>query len=136
MSKYEVYYDFEIKFANNHYIVTKYTGIDEVVMIPFVVGDEEVKVIGEGSFHCCENLKILLMPDCIIKISKKAFENCKNLTGILTIPKSVIEINEYAFWGCENLEKVYVEADKNHIEIHPNAFPKHTKITFIKRKGN
>ena len=52
------------------------------------------------------NASHVVIPDCVTKIGKLAFEN-KKLTGI-TIPDSVISIGDLAFCGCNKLENIYI----------------------------
>ena len=47
-------------------------------------------------------IKNLVIPNSVTKISSFAFYGCEGLTSI-TIPNSVTEISEYAFYGCEGL---------------------------------
>lgn len=62
---------------------------------------KDVKLIGENAFGNCSYLTgDLIIPDHVVTIEKKAFNDCTALNGSLTIGKSVEMIGECAF-GAE-----------------------------------
>lgn len=65
----------------------------------FEIKDEVlIKYTGDASH--------VVIPDCVTKIGKQAFENKKLIS--VTIPDSVISIGEGAFYYCEELENIYI----------------------------
>lgn len=68
-------------------------------------GTKAIMIVGLNT-----NIKELIIPEKIddidvVKISKKAFKNNKNLETV-TCPSSILSIGEYAFSNCINLKKV------------------------------
>lgn len=51
--------------------------------------------------------KSFLIPDYVISIGYRAFDNCSALTDV-TIPNSVISIGRYAFFHCDNLKSITI----------------------------
>ena len=64
------------------------------------------KIICDDAFSCC-SMEEITIPETVIAIGKKAFDDCRNLKKI-TIPKSVISIGYEAFRDCDSLEKVII----------------------------
>lgn len=63
-----------------------------------------VKIIAEGAFENCHNLKEVKIPESVVSIGKNAFNYCTNLTKI-NIPASVQTIAKDAFSHCKLLKK-------------------------------
>lgn len=61
--------------------------------------------ISKKCFENCSQLKGITLPDTLLEIEHRAFDGCKGITELI-IPDSVITINEGAFAGMCNLEKV------------------------------
>lgn len=83
-------------------VLTKYTGLDEEVIIP-----SEVEVIGSSAFSGNSNLKKVTIPASVTKIESEAFSNCISLTTV-DIGDSVIDIGSSAFLGCSKLSEVNI----------------------------
>lgn len=49
----------------------------------------------------------VVIPPCVTRIGKAAFERCTALTGVM-IPDSVTEIGYSAFDGCDHLRRVTI----------------------------
>ncbi len=96
-----------------------------------VIFKEGLEIIPYGAF-AITNIKEIVLPSSVKKISSYAFRNCNNLESVILndglisvenyafgqtnikeiiIPKSVKEINEWAFYKCEALQKVIYEGD-------------------------
>jgi hypothetical protein len=59
-----------------------------------------VTAVDLSSFHDCNGLTSLTLPNTITSIGNHAFFECTGFTGPLTIPDSVTSIGESAFGGC------------------------------------
>ncbi|MBP3254027.1 MAG: leucine-rich repeat domain-containing protein [Bacteroidales bacterium] len=66
-----------------------------------------VRTIGNGAFHCCQNLKTVVMPSSVVYIGYGAFESCVALSSV-TLSDSLSVIGEYAFANCDKLEKIHL----------------------------
>ncbi len=60
------------------------------------------------SFHKCEKLSGIILPNSVTSIGDYAFEGCSGLTGSLTIPDSVTSIGVGAFGGCSGLTSITI----------------------------
>ena len=50
---------------------------------------------------CTGNDETVIIPDGIVRIGERAFEECNTIKEI-TIPDSINKIDAYAFYGCVN----------------------------------
>ena len=80
----------------------KYKGSSSVVVIP-----DNVTSIGKRAFDGCRNLTSITIPDSVTSIGDQAFDGCTGLTNI-TIPNSVTDIGEWTFYGCTGLTSVRI----------------------------
>lgn len=55
-----------------------------------------IKVIEEGAFKGCENLKQIIFPNTLREIGSDAFSGCRNLVTA-ALPKNIEQIGDYAF---------------------------------------
>lgn len=60
-----------------------------------------------GGNPTCYYVENVILPDTLVRIGDRAFENMENLKNV-TIPNSVTTIGEYAFSGCKSLTSVTV----------------------------
>ncbi len=67
-----------------------------------------VRIIGEGAFEQCENLKKIEFPESIEEIQFAAFNMCYGLKS-LYIPKSVKYLDPLSFSYCSNVTSVVVD---------------------------
>ena len=74
--------EFEYKVSDETVAVVGYKGNYEKAEIPGKTDDGEVTVILSGAFKGNENLKSVVIPESIVKIAEKAFEDCKNLKDV------------------------------------------------------
>jgi hypothetical protein len=65
--------------------------------------------IGEKSFNQCVNLETVTIPDSVTSIDESAFNTCSSLTSV-TIPNNVNAIGDYAFYGCTSLTGITIKA--------------------------
>ena len=98
---------YELSKDRTYAIVTGYIGSSTSVTISSKYDGVPVKIIGDGAFESCINIKILTIPDSVTSIGDEAFYGCTSLTSI-TIPDGVTSIGNYAFYECLNLESVTI----------------------------
>ncbi len=97
--------DFTYEFVDGNAIITGYIGTDLDIVVPRIIENRPVTVIGEEAFSSYD-MNSIILPESLVEIDYKAFENCKQLKEII-IPKNVNKV-ETAFDGCENLEKIQI----------------------------
>ncbi|MBD5410327.1 MAG: leucine-rich repeat protein [Treponema sp.] len=83
-------------------VLTKYSGKDEVVIIP-----DGVTSIGRYVFEGCTNLVGVVIPNSVTSIEEMAFYKCTSLTNVV-IPDSVTSIGGGTFYGCTSLTNVVI----------------------------
>jgi len=66
------------------------------------------------------NIEYVVLPDTLIKIGYKAFDNCKSLLA-LTIPKNVNSIHTDAFTWCESLATIAVDENNEKYRSENNC---------------
>ena len=59
----------------------------------------------QSTFYGCSNLRNVTLPNSLVTIDYKVFEDCESLTSI-TIPAAVETVGNNAFKGCTNLESL------------------------------
>lgn len=91
--------DFEYEFENGEVTITGYIGSDLKVVIPSVIEDRPVTVIGKKAFKGYD-LKAVVIPEGVVEIKREAFYGCECLESI-TVPDSLQKVGAYAF--SENL---------------------------------
>lgn len=84
------------------YIIDKYNGDAENVVLPATYDGLPVTAIGAFAFENCTTVKSIIISDGIKNIEMCAFYGCSNLTTIL-IPESVTEIDAAVFRHCSSL---------------------------------
>lgn len=89
-----------------------YIGL-RILVIP-----EGVIRIGKGAFWGCCNLTDLTIPSTVEEIGSCAFRECSRLSAI-SLPDKTIKIGEEAFYNCTRLEKISLG---NVQHIGQNAF--------------
>ena len=112
----EEHEDFLFKACDGGYEVIGYTGDNPIVTIPSTYKSLPVLTIGldrknEDRFAENENIKELIIPDCVTKIEDYAFESCINLTTV-TIPTSVTDMGRYTFSRCDKLSVATLPAEQ------------------------
>ena len=78
---------------------------------------EGVEVIGEMAFRRKKNLKNIILPTGLQKISRDAFFDCDLLDNVY-VPATVSEVGGYAFAECEALKTVTFAAKPKHLSRH------------------
>ncbi len=75
-----------------------------------------IDAIGDSTFHGCNGLTTIALPDGITSIGQNTFYCCENLTEI-SIPTGVTTIGEYAFISCSKLASINIPEGVEHIGI-------------------
>lgn len=91
--------------------------IEKITIPPFI------KIIGNGSFKNCKNLRYVNFNDNDTKlqiIGENAFEGTSIMS--ISIPDNVIQIGKYSFSDCSNLKKVKISRNSKLREINKCAF--------------
>lgn len=94
----------------------------------FSIPDSIVE-IGERAFENCVSLESVDFPDSVRIISTGAFSHCEALKSVV-LPSTVNEISRSAFMYCVSLESVVI--DNGIAEIPDNAFENCESLTLIK----
>ena len=91
------------------YYIQNTTDLLQSVSLP-----ETLKVINEGAFYYCENLKTLghtddgVLPKGLTTMGVKAFYFCKALEGDLVIPEGVISLSAGIFYNAFALTSITI----------------------------
>lgn len=123
-------------------VITKYTGYDFDVEIPYQLDNHVVTAVGTNAFADCIYLKTLTLPGDLKLIDSFAFTRCKSLTNVVirtdvqkiaphafdsceslksvTLPASLDVLGEFCFSGCKSLKEVIVLS--SHCDIGGYAF--------------
>ncbi len=80
---------------------------DTVIVLPDVIEDTPVTVIGASAFNGKTLPTEVIIPDTVTTIENAAFMNCTSLETII-IPDSVTYIGESAFQGCTALKNIVI----------------------------
>ncbi len=86
-------------------IIRSYEGEDETLVIPGEIDGCAIKGIGWNCFLGRSSLKEVTLPEGLISIGERAFQDCNGLKGI-TLPEGLTSIEVYAFSGCSSLKSV------------------------------
>ena len=131
--------------------ITKYTGSDTDIVIPYEIDGHKVTQIGDGAFTDNTVLISVTIPNSVIGIGTGAFSGCSNLTNIaisnsvtymggnvfsgcsslthVTIPDSITYINLFTFEDCSNLTSVTIPNSVT--KIYYGAFENCKNLTDI-----
>ena len=86
-----------------------YHGDDVAVVVP-----DEVRVIGEGAFRACTNLRIVALPLLAETVEREAFKGCQSLQQVIwqeaavdegLVPVLDLSIHKEAFADCSSLQE-------------------------------
>ena len=96
---------YELNSDKTGYILKKYKGSSESVIIPELYKNLPVIEIGDNAFQANKYIKgDLVIPENIVKIGNHAFSST-NINS-LVISKNVEIIDDYAFFECKNLANI------------------------------
>ncbi len=85
---------------------------DGTTLIQYAIGKRSdtfvvpngVTTISSGAFSMCNNIRNIIIPDCVTSI-EDSFDFCENLISVI-IGSGVTTISPQAFWSCDNLTSV------------------------------
>lgn len=97
------------------FVITKYNGTDETVVVPSEIDGNKIKRIDNSAFETCESIKHLIIQEGISEIGIAAFGFCKNLETA-TLPEGITDIECHAFEKCKNLSKINIPGTVKKIE--------------------
>ena len=97
-------------FITEKTVLKKYLGTSEFVKIP-----EGITEIGEEAFARHEEIKKIIFPSSLQKISWKAFEYCAAMEEI-EIPEGVKQLEAFAFSHCEMLRNIWIFGENTILE--------------------
>lgn len=88
-------------------VITKYIGHAADLVIPEKLGEHTVTAIEKSAF--CKNsyLTSVWMPDSILTIGDRAFEQCQSLSGV-RLSKNVKNIGFDAFYDCDKITAIEI----------------------------
>ncbi len=102
------------------------------LLIPSVVQEQEVRVIGEKAFENCKEINMLYIEEGTQIIKADAFKGCTNLKAVY-FPKSLKVIETGAFSGCSKLENIEFQSDIS--TIGENAF-ENSGLKYVEGKSD
>ena len=90
-------------------------------LINFLSFPSTLTSVGDAAFFACVNIKNVVIPANIGKLSNSMFENCTGLESVTILDPAgssykVTEIGESCFNGCSFLNKVVISSTVNSIE--------------------
>lgn len=89
-----------------NYIPDKYASSSEYAFDKInLVNNDKLQAIGQFAFYYCENLKSILLPECLERVCMYAFMFCNNLKEV-RLPSTLTTIGKLAFHGCKNLTDI------------------------------
>ncbi len=112
--------------------ITRYNGMDEVVVIPTEIEGKIVSSIGVRSFANNSDLKHVIIPEGI-RIGSNSFANCINLESV-QLPEGLEFIPEGSFSGCTNLKSICFPTTLK--EIYVFSFKDCIKFEKLKLPGS
>jgi len=85
--------------------IMSYSGTDEEVTIPSVIGDYNTVSVGFNAFKDNTSIKKIVIPEGVTEIQGNAFFGCTNLETVV-LPETLNFIYPYAFRDCPKLKDV------------------------------
>lgn len=90
---------------DNEVMVTEYKGKDISLIIPDILADMPVTIIGKKAFLGAKSLRSLILPESLMQIQEWAFASCSNLETIF-LPCRKITAGLGIFKDCNSLQKI------------------------------
>lgn len=109
--------DFQFNKVEGGYALVKYTGEEENVLIPDTFQGEPVVEIGKSAFFRKYPMVAISLPNSLKIMKEGCFASCENLKEV-SIPNSVLEMKKGIFSLCYSLKKVILP---NQLKILPES---------------
>ena len=89
----------------DYVIITGIMDSPDEIIIPEMIGEKEVKAIGDSAFYDMGWVTGIEIPDTVVSIGDSAFYGAIS-AGKVTLSENLYEIGMYAFAGCISLESI------------------------------
>ena len=100
------YFELKVDKKNTAKILS-YTGDEEVVVVPGMIGGHPITSIEKGCFKENEYVREIYLNDSIAALNGDVFKDCKNLEKV-HLSNGISKFTASAFAGCVNLEEVNI----------------------------
>ena len=87
----------------------------ENIFINIIFPQDKIKTIGEMSFDNLYNTKEIVIPDSVVTIEERGFQNSQNIEK-LTLGKNLKTIGKYAFVYAQSLKELVIPDSVTSIE--------------------
>ncbi len=124
---------FNFSLIGSNVTITQYTGSNGSVVIPDIIQDIKVGVIGANAFKGCSTLSDIKMSDNIYTIDSSAFSGCTNLTNVV-FGSGITNIRDSVFNACSSLKGIAIPAGV--ISIGSSVFANCSNLTAVYFAGN
>ena len=116
--------------------ITKYNGTQEIIEldIPAAIDDVTVTVIGAEAFAGVQTIKVVNIPETLLKIEENAFKGSSVKKAFMHRAPNLSEIGAFAFAECPNL--VQADMPRNLAVIGEKAFQGCTNLKVANFRGN
>ena len=94
--------------------IMSYSGSDEEVEIPAMIGDYNTVYIGPGAFQDNTTIKKVVIPEGVTEIQGNAFSGCTNLEEVV-LPDTLNFIYQNVFRYCPNLKDVVLPESVSYV---------------------
>ena len=91
----------------NRATITGYNGSATALYIPGEIDGHEVVAIGDRAFQNRTDLKTVMIPDSVTKISGMAFYGCSGLENV-TLSKNLKSLGSSTFGNCDGLTQIEI----------------------------
>ncbi len=91
----------------NRATITGYNGSATALYIPGEIDGHEVVAIGDRAFQNRTDLKTVMIPDSVTKISGMAFYGCSGLRNV-TLSKNLKSLGSSTFGNCDGLTQIEI----------------------------
>lgn len=99
-------YEYEL-LEDSSCMITKYTGEEQIVIMPDQLDGHAVSVIGTGAFSRNKTLTTLYLPQTVTTLQKEAISWCTTLKNVY-LPDSLIHLEPRAILSCNSLSVLAV----------------------------
>ena len=94
--------------------IMSYSGSDEDVSIPEIIGDYNTVYIGPNAFKDNTSVRKIVIPEGVTEIQGNAFSGCTNLETVV-LPETMNFIYQNAFRDCPNLKDVVLPESVSYV---------------------